>query len=98
MPTVVGIFLDRPAVIPEFAEHAAALVADFGATDDAVLDVVFGHVRPEGRLPFGLPRSMAVVEAHPEELPGGTEDPVFPLGHALGNTGWRPRAVSRQES
>ncbi|WP_240323387.1 MULTISPECIES: glycoside hydrolase family 3 protein [Amycolatopsis] len=97
VPTVVDVFLDRPAVIPELAEHTAALVADFGATDDAVLDVVFGHARPEGRLPFELPRSMAAVEAHPEDLPGGTEDPVFPLGHGLETTNWRPRAVSRRE-
>jgi beta-glucosidase len=90
VPTVVDVFLDRPAVVPELAEHAAALLGDFGATDDAVLDVVFGYVRPEGRLPFELPRSMAAVEAHPEDLPGGTENPVFPLGHAVPTTAWRP--------
>ncbi|MFC4117265.1 glycoside hydrolase family 3 protein [Nonomuraea zeae] len=93
VPTVIDVFLDRPAVIPELAGCAAALVADFGAGDDAVLDVVFGHARPEGRLPFELPRSMAAVEAHPEDLPGGTADPVFPLGHAADTHAWHPRAA-----
>ncbi|MFJ7213098.1 glycoside hydrolase family 3 protein [Amycolatopsis sp. NPDC098790] len=81
VPTVVDVFLDRAAVVPELAEHAAALLADFGAADDAVLDVVFGHARAEGRLPIELPSSMAAVEAHPEDRPGGTADPLFPLGH-----------------
>src|SRR5262249_7375216 len=30
VPAVVDVFLDRPAVLTELAEHAAALVADFG--------------------------------------------------------------------
>ncbi|GLY39974.1 beta-glucosidase [Amycolatopsis sp. NBRC 101858] len=81
VPTVVDVFLDRAAVIPELAEHAAALLADFGAADDAVLDVVFGHATAEGRLPIELPSSMAAVEAHPEDRPGGTANPLFPLGH-----------------
>jgi beta-glucosidase len=81
VPTVVDVFLERPAVLPEVAGSAAALLADFGASDDAVLDVVFGRTRAEGRLPFELPRSMAAVEAHPEDLPGGTADPLFLLGH-----------------
>jgi beta-glucosidase len=85
VPTVVDIFLDRAAVVPELAEHAAALLADFGAADDAVLDVVFGHAKAEGRLPIELPSSMAAVEAHPEDRPGGTADPLFPLGHVSGS-------------
>ncbi|WP_370964493.1 glycoside hydrolase family 3 protein [Amycolatopsis sp. cg9] len=80
VPTVVAVFLDRAAVIPELT-GAAALLADFGAADDAVLDVVFGHATAEGRLPIELPSSMAAVEAHPEDRPGGTADPLFPIGH-----------------
>ncbi|MGK3201280.1 glycoside hydrolase family 3 protein [Amycolatopsis sp. MEPSY49] len=85
VPTVVDVFLDRAAVVPELAEHAAALLADFGAADDAVLDVVFGHATAEGRLPIELPSSMAAVEAHPEDRPGGTADPLFPLGYVSGS-------------
>jgi beta-glucosidase len=84
VPTVVDVFLERPAILPEIAAVAAALLGDFGATDEAVLDVVFGRARAEGRLPFELPSSMAAVEAHPEDLPGGTVDPLFPLGHPKG--------------
>ncbi|MFF2507758.1 glycoside hydrolase family 3 protein [Streptomyces sp. NPDC058067] len=80
VPTIVLINLERPAVIPEIAERAAALVADYGASDDALLDVVFGRARPEGRLPFELPRSMAAVQASRTDVPHDTADPVFPYG------------------
>ncbi|MFD1937003.1 glycoside hydrolase family 3 protein [Nonomuraea mangrovi] len=83
VPTVVVIGLDRPAVIPEIAERAAALVAVYGAGDDAVLDVVFGRATPRGRLPFQLPRSMAEVEAGRPDVPQESADPLFPFGAGL---------------
>ncbi|MEU6934210.1 glycoside hydrolase family 3 N-terminal domain-containing protein [Streptomyces sp. NPDC046374] len=82
-PTVVCVNLERPAVLPEIAEHAAALIADYGASDEALLDVAFGRAKPEGRLPFELPRSMAAVEASHPDVPNDTKDPVFPYGHGL---------------
>ncbi|MEU9735809.1 glycoside hydrolase family 3 N-terminal domain-containing protein [Streptomyces sp. NPDC048002] len=83
VPTLVCVNLERPAVLPEIAERAAALVADYGASDAALLDVAFGRARAEGRLPFELPRSMAAVEASRPDVPDDTEDPVFPQGHGL---------------
>ena len=84
VPTLVCVNLERPAVLPEIAERAAALIADFGASDAALLDVAFGRARAEGRLPFELPRSMAAVEASRPDVPNDTQDPVFPYGHGLG--------------
>ncbi|MFI6418741.1 glycoside hydrolase family 3 protein [Streptomyces sp. NPDC050842] len=83
VPTVVCVNLERPAVLPEIAERAAALIADFGASDEALLDVVFGRAKAEGRLPFELPRSMAAVEAARPDVPNDTADPVFAHGHGL---------------
>lgn len=83
MPTLVCVNLERPAVLPEIAERAAAPLADHGASDAALLDVAFGRARAEGRLPFELPRSMAAVEASRPDVPNDTEDPVFPYGHGL---------------
>ncbi|NED82464.1 glycoside hydrolase family 3 protein, partial [Streptomyces sp. SID11233] len=83
VPTVVCVNLERAAVIPEIAERAAALIADYGASDAAVLDVVFGRAEPEGRLPFELPRSMAAVEASRPDVPNDTENPLFPDGAGL---------------
>ncbi|MEU6985106.1 glycoside hydrolase family 3 N-terminal domain-containing protein [Streptomyces sp. NPDC046324] len=83
VPTVVCVNLERPAVLPEIAERAAALIADYGASDDALLDVAFGRASAEGRLPFELPRSMAAVEAARPDVPNDTANPVFAHGHGL---------------
>ncbi|MFJ3666361.1 glycoside hydrolase family 3 protein [Streptomyces sp. NPDC090106] len=83
VPTLVCVNLERPAVLPEIAERAAALVADYGASDAALLDVAFGRARAEGRLPFELPRSMAAVAASRPDVPNDTADPIFPYGHGL---------------
>src|ERR1051325_428271 len=48
VPTIVVLYLDRPAVIPEINASARALLAEFGASDVAILDVIFGKARPEG--------------------------------------------------
>lgn len=61
VPTVVDIYLDRPAAVPEVAAQAAALLGSYGSSDEAFLDVVFGGAEPEGALPFDLPSSTAAV-------------------------------------
>ena len=83
VPTIVAIYLDRPAVIPEIAAGAAALLADFGAHDAAVLDVIFGRFVPTGKLPFELPSSMEAVRAQQSDVPYDSVDPLFPFGHGL---------------
>ncbi|MEV2278083.1 glycoside hydrolase family 3 N-terminal domain-containing protein [Nocardiopsis sp. NPDC049922] len=83
VPTVVDVFLDRPAVIPEIAATAGALLADYGASDEAVLDVLFGHAEAEGTLPFELARSMDDVREGCEDLPNDAVDPLYPYGHGL---------------
>jgi beta-glucosidase len=83
VPTVVDIYLERPAVIPEIAEKSAALLGNFGANADAVLDVIFGKFAPQGKLPFELPSSMDAVRKQKEDLPHDSENPLFPFGHGL---------------
>jgi beta-glucosidase len=82
-PTIVDIYLERAAVIPEIAEHAVALIANFGASDAALLDVIFGRFAPVGRLPFELPSSMRAVYKQKEDLPYDSENPLFPFGYGL---------------
>jgi beta-glucosidase len=83
LPTIVVIFLDRPAVIPEINEAARAVLAEFGASDNAVLDILFGKARPEGKLPFELPSSMNAVRHQKEDLPYDSADPLYQFGHGL---------------
>ena len=83
IPTIVDIYLERPAVIPEIAEKSAALLGNFGANDDAILDVIFGKFTPQGKLPFELPSSMEAVKKQKEDLPYDSENPLFKFGHGL---------------
>lgn len=82
-PTVVSVYLDRPAILTNLRDTAAALLADFGVSDAALFDVLTGRARPEGRLPFQLPASMADVEAQAEDLPRDLREPLYPIFHGL---------------
>ncbi len=81
--TVFFIYLDRPAVIPELNNSAAGLIAEFGAYDDAVLDVAFGRSQPTGRLPFEIPSSMQAVVSQYEDVPYDSKEPLYPYGYGL---------------
>lgn len=83
VPTVVDIYLDRPAVIPEIANASKGLVANFGANDKALLDVVFGNFNPQGKLPVEMPSSMDAVRKQKEDVPYDSENPLFPFGFGL---------------
>jgi len=83
VPTIVDIYLDRPAVIPEIAKKSAALIANFGANDQALLEVVFGEFKPTGKLPIELPSSMEAVRKQKEDLPYDSEDPLYEFGFGL---------------
>ncbi|HMN63212.1 MAG TPA: glycoside hydrolase family 3 C-terminal domain-containing protein, partial [Anaerolinea sp.] len=83
VPTIVVLYLDRPAVIPEISAAAKALLADYGASDTSVLEVIFGQTAPQGRLPFELPRSMQAVYDQKADLPHDSENPLYPYGFGL---------------
>jgi beta-glucosidase len=83
VPTIVVLYLDRPAVIPEIDQAAAALLAEYGASDTVVMDVIFGRARPEGKLPFELPSSMEAVRNQKADVPSDSENPLYRLGFGL---------------
>jgi beta-glucosidase len=83
VPTIIDIYLDRPAVLTDLADQAAALLGSYGSSDEAFLDIVFGAARPEGSLPFDMPRSMAAVETSRSDVPFDTADPLFRFGYGL---------------
>ncbi|HEU5200478.1 MAG TPA: glycoside hydrolase family 3 N-terminal domain-containing protein [Ktedonobacterales bacterium] len=83
VPTIVDMFLDRPAVIPEIVAESAALLANFGASDTAILDVIFGRWHPSGKLPFELPSSMEAVQHQQEDVPYDSDQLLFAFGFGL---------------
>jgi beta-glucosidase len=82
-PTVVALHLDNPLVVPELASEAGALLATFGVSDEALLDVLTGKHSPTGKLPFEMPSSMEAVRAQLEDVPHDSKDPLFPIGSGL---------------
>lgn len=83
VPTVVDVFLDRPAVLTPLAALGVTLTGTFGVEDGILLDAVTGRAATTGRLPFDLPRSMAAVKASREDVPFDTPDPLWRFGHGL---------------
>ena len=83
VPTIVDIYLDRPAVIQEIRAAAKGLLADFGASDQAVLDVIFGKYKSGGHLPIEVPSSMEAVRNQKEDLPYDSKNPLYPFGSGL---------------
>ena len=83
VPTIVTVNLDRPAILTGVKDRATVLLANFGVSDAALLDVITGVARPEGRLPFELPSSMAEVEAQRSDVPHDTAHPLYPIGYGL---------------
>lgn len=83
VPTIVVLYVDRPAVIPEISAAAKALLVEFGASDEAVLDVLFGKASPGGKLPLELPSSMEAVRNQKEDVPYDSENPLYRFGFGL---------------
>jgi beta-glucosidase len=83
VPTIIDVYLDRPAVMPEIVVNCAACLASFGASDTALLDVLFGKHRSLGTLPFELPSSMDAVRRQLPDVPDDTASPLFPRGYGL---------------
>ncbi len=80
-PLIVDVDLDRAAVLTDIATACDALTGSFGVSPAAWVDAITGAIPARGRLPIELPRSMAAVRASFEDVPGGTEDPLYPRGH-----------------
>ncbi|MEL1249287.1 glycoside hydrolase family 3 protein [Aurantiacibacter gilvus] len=83
VPTILAIFLDRPAVLTDVLPITDVILANFGASDAAVLDVILGRATARGRLPFELPRSMEAVRAQDPAAPDDSANPLYPFGAGI---------------
>lgn len=85
---VISVYFRNPYVLDEASGvlNAGALLATFGVSDAAQLDVMVGRSRPTGRLPFALPKTTrSVLEQHPD-APGydeTTDGALFPFGFGI---------------
>lgn len=86
-PTIVAINFTNPWVINEIDKgNTKTIVATFGTTQEALLDIVSGVFKPTGRMPFTTPVSMKVVEESQSDVPGfkkPKEYALFKFGDGL---------------
>ena len=80
LPTVVTVYLDRPAILTPLKGKARAILANFGVSDEALLDVLAGRAKPQGKLPFALPASMDAVAAQKPDVAHDVPRPLYPFG------------------
>ena len=79
-PVILVVHLDRPAILEPLLPFTGALVAEFGASDAVVLDVLMGRKTASGELPFDIPRTTAAIERSRVDVPGDTVQPLFVAG------------------
>lgn len=82
-PTVLVINYTNPWVIDEIysstTKNIKAVLATFGTTNDALLDIVTGKFKPSGRMPFSTPISEEAAQTQKSDVPGYMEGPQYPL-------------------
>jgi beta-glucosidase len=78
-PTVLAINFSSPWVLNEIEGEAKTMLATFGTTPDALLDIISGTYKPTGKLPFTIPASQQAVIDNKSDVPGRLE----PQGYAL---------------
>lgn len=84
--TLVIVNMDKPVILTEFIDGVPAVMGAFGASDAALLDVVFGKAKPTGKLPFDVPSDMPSVMAQAADVPFDIDDPMFTFGFGLSYT------------
>jgi beta-glucosidase len=82
-PTLLVINYTNPWVIDEVYNESTTnvkgVLATFGTTLDAVLDVLSGRVNPSGKMPFSTPISTEVVPSQKADIPGFEEGEDYAL-------------------
>ncbi len=68
-PVIVSLNMSNPTVVAEFEGCVDAIIADFGAQTQAIMDIVSGVSNPSGLLPFNMPANMETVENQCEDVP-----------------------------
>ena len=68
---VLSVYFRAPYVMDDASglKNAGAILATFGVTDLAMMEVLSGKFKPQG-MPFALPNSLAAVQEQKSDYPG----------------------------
>jgi beta-glucosidase len=84
--TVLAVYFRQPYVLDEASgfRKAGAVLATFGVTDIALLDVVSGKFKPQGKLPFALANKLEAIVNKQSDVPGyPAANTLYPYGFGL---------------
>lgn len=85
---ILHVYFRQPYVLDEESglRDAGAILAGFGMTDTALMDVLTGAYAPQGKLPFALAGTREAIIEQDSDRPGydETEDgALYPFGYGL---------------
>lgn len=85
---VLSVYFRAPYVMDDASgmKDAGAILATFGVTDAAMMDVLSGKFKPQGKMPFALPKTLQAVYDQKSDLPGfdeTTDGALYKFGHGL---------------
>jgi beta-glucosidase len=83
-PTVLAVNYTNPWVIDEIyndkdQKNVKAVLATFGTTPEALLDIVTGKFNPTGKMPFTTPVSEDAAQNQQSDVPGYLKGKNYPL-------------------
>jgi beta-glucosidase len=85
---VLSVYFRAPYVMDDASrmKEAGAILATFGVTDAAMMEVLSGKFKPQGKLPFALPKTLKAVQEQKSDRPGfdeTTDGALYKFGHGL---------------
>ncbi|MFA9439004.1 glycoside hydrolase family 3 N-terminal domain-containing protein [Uliginosibacterium sp. sgz301328] len=83
---VLSVYFRAPYVLDDAsgAKNAGAIVATFGVSDTALMEVLSGKFKPQGKMPFALANNLQAVIDNEPDVPGYPEkDTLYPFGYGL---------------
>ena len=84
-PTVLIINFTNPWAVEEVYQSGNAqikgVLATFGTTQEALMDVLSGKFNPSGKMPFSTPASEAAAQSQKPDVPGYMEGDGYALFH-----------------
>lgn len=84
--TILAIAFRQPYVIDEESgfRNSGSILATFGVSDAALLDVLTGKFKPVGKLPYALAnKAKAIIDQDPDAPGYAKADTLFPFGFGL---------------